>query len=59
MPRIATDGATYREIAQALTDRGIKTPRGGDAWSPVTVMRAMKQLGIAAEKERQTSKQHP
>src|SRR6516164_9619384 len=24
---------TYRDIAEALTDRGIKTPRGGDAWS--------------------------
>jgi hypothetical protein len=24
---------TYREIAQELTDRGIKTPRGGDTWN--------------------------
>ena len=37
---------TYREIAQALTDRGIKTPRGGDTWNQVTVMRAMKRLDI-------------
>jgi hypothetical protein len=37
----------YRDIAQALTDRGIKTPRGGDTWNQVTVMRAMKRLGIA------------
>jgi hypothetical protein len=40
---------TYREIAQALTDRGIKTPRGGGAWSQVTVMRAMRRLGITAK----------
>jgi hypothetical protein len=40
---------TYREIAEALTDRGIKTPRGGDAWSQVTVMRVMKRLGIAGQ----------
>jgi DNA invertase Pin-like site-specific DNA recombinase len=38
---------TYREIAQALTDRGIKTPRGGDTWNQVTVMRSMRRLGIA------------
>ena len=39
---------TYREIAQALTDRGIKTPRGGgDTWNQVTVMRAMRRLGIS------------
>jgi len=37
---------TYREIAQALTDRGIKTPRGGDTWNQVTVMRSMRRLGI-------------
>jgi hypothetical protein len=29
---------TYREIAEALTDRGIKTPRGGDVWNRVTAM---------------------
>jgi DNA invertase Pin-like site-specific DNA recombinase len=40
---------TYREIAQELTDRGIKTPRGGDVWNQVTVMRAMKRLGIAGQ----------
>jgi hypothetical protein len=38
-----------RDIAQELTDRGIKTPRGGDFWNQVTVMRAMKRLGITAE----------
>jgi hypothetical protein len=45
----ATRDRTYREIAQALTDRGIKTPRGGDVWNEVTIMRIMKRLGIAAE----------
>ena len=33
-----------RDIAQELTDRGIKAPRGGDVWNQVTVMRAMKRL---------------
>jgi hypothetical protein len=37
----------YRDIAQELTDRNIKTPRGGETWNQVTVMRAMKRLGIA------------
>src|SRR6516165_6869369 len=36
-----------RDIAAELTARNIPTPRGGDAWSPMTVMRAMKRLGIA------------
>jgi DNA invertase Pin-like site-specific DNA recombinase len=36
----------YRDIAQELTDRGIAAPRGG-AWNPMSVMRAMKRLGIA------------
>jgi DNA invertase Pin-like site-specific DNA recombinase len=39
----------YREIAEELTNRNIPTPRGGDARSPVTVMRAMKRLGIAGK----------
>jgi DNA invertase Pin-like site-specific DNA recombinase len=37
----------YREIAQELTNRNIPTPRGGDLWNAMTVMRAMKRLGIA------------
>jgi DNA invertase Pin-like site-specific DNA recombinase len=37
----------YRDIAQALTDRAIAAPRGG-AWNAMTVMRAMKRLGIIA-----------
>jgi DNA invertase Pin-like site-specific DNA recombinase len=36
---------TYREIAEALTARGIKTPRGGDTWNEVTIMRVMRRLG--------------
>jgi hypothetical protein len=40
---------TYREIAETLTDRGVKTPRGGDVWNQVTVMRSMRQLGIRCD----------
>ena len=36
-------GKPLREIAQALTDRGIASPRGG-TWNQVTVMRALKRL---------------
>ena len=39
----------YREIAQELTNRNIPTPRGGDLWNAMTVMRVMKRLGIAAQ----------
>jgi DNA invertase Pin-like site-specific DNA recombinase len=39
----------YRDIAQELTDRGIKTPRGGDLWNAMTVMRSMKRLGIVGK----------
>jgi DNA invertase Pin-like site-specific DNA recombinase len=42
----------YRDIAQELTDRGIRTPRGGDVWNQVTVMRVMKRLGIAVNEGR-------
>ena len=42
----ATRDQTYREIAEALTDRCLKTPRGRDVWNPVAVMRAMRRLGI-------------
>jgi DNA invertase Pin-like site-specific DNA recombinase len=41
-------GKTLREIAQALTDRGIEAPRGG-AWNAMTVMRAMRRLGLGRE----------
>ena len=36
-----------RTIAEELTNRNIPTPRGGDKWSPMTVSRVMKRLGIA------------
>jgi hypothetical protein len=39
----------YREIAEELTNRNIPTPRGGEAWSQVTVMRAMQRLGITGK----------
>jgi DNA invertase Pin-like site-specific DNA recombinase len=38
-----------RDIAAELTARIIRTPRGGDVWSPMTVMRALKRLGIAGK----------
>jgi hypothetical protein len=31
-------GRPYREIAAALTDRGIEAPRGGAAWNAMTVL---------------------
>ena len=39
-------GRSYREIAAELTSRAIVSPRGG-ARNAMTVMRAMKRLGIA------------
>ena len=39
----------YREIAEELTNRNIPTPRGGNLWNAMTVMRVMKRLGIAAK----------
>jgi DNA invertase Pin-like site-specific DNA recombinase len=39
---------TLRQVAQALTAQGIEAPRGG-AWNQVTVMRAMRRLGIERE----------
>jgi len=39
----------HREIAEELTNRNIPTPRGGDLWNAMTVMRAMKRLGIAGK----------
>jgi hypothetical protein len=37
---------SYREIADELTNRKIPAPRGG-AWNAMSVMRAMKRLGIS------------
>ena len=45
----AMRGQTYREIAEELTDRRIKTPRGGNTWNQVTVMRSMRRLGITGK----------
>ena len=42
----AMRGQPLRAIAEELTHRGIKTPRGGDTWNQVTVMRSMRRLGI-------------
>ena len=39
----------YREIAEELTNRNIPTPRGGDLWNAMTVMRVMERLGIAGK----------
>jgi hypothetical protein len=45
----AMQDKTDREIAEELTDRGIKTPRGGDIWNQVTVMHVMKRLRITGK----------
>jgi len=45
---IELSAKSYREIAQELTGRAIAAPRGG-AWNAMTVMRAMKRLGIAGQ----------
>jgi DNA invertase Pin-like site-specific DNA recombinase len=37
----------YREIARELTSRNIRTPRGGDVWNAMTVLRVMTRLGMA------------
>jgi len=38
--------ASYRTIAAELTKRGVECPRGGSAWSPMTVMRTLQRLGL-------------
>jgi DNA invertase Pin-like site-specific DNA recombinase len=38
-------GKPYREIAGELTGKGVAAPRGG-AWNAVTVMRAVRRLGL-------------
>ena len=40
-------GRSYHAIAAELTRRAIATPYGRAAWNAMTVMRAMKRLGIA------------
>ena len=39
----------YRDIAQELTNCNVATPRGGDLWNAMTVMRVMKRWGIAGQ----------
>jgi DNA invertase Pin-like site-specific DNA recombinase len=36
----------YQEIARALTERGLPTPRGNKVWGLMTVMRTMKRLSL-------------
>jgi hypothetical protein len=44
------DKGGSREAMVRLNSRGRHAlPRGGGAWSPMTVMRAMKRLGISGE----------
>ena len=38
-----------RTIAEELNNRNIPTPRGGDKWTPMTVSRVLKRLGIAGK----------
>jgi DNA invertase Pin-like site-specific DNA recombinase len=45
----AMRGQPLRAIAEELTDRRIKTPRGSDTWNQVTVMRSMRRLGITGK----------
>ena len=40
-------GSSTRTIAKELTIRGIKTPSGAKNWNPMSVLRAMKRLGVA------------
>jgi DNA invertase Pin-like site-specific DNA recombinase len=40
-------GSSTRVIARELTDRRIATPSGGKNWNPMTVLRAMRRLGLA------------
>jgi hypothetical protein len=48
-PSSAVWGLPYREIAQELTNHNLPTPRGGEQWNAMSVMRVMKRLGIAGE----------
>jgi DNA invertase Pin-like site-specific DNA recombinase len=40
-------GSSTRVIAKELTNRGFATPGGGRNWNPMTVLRAMRRLGLA------------
>jgi DNA invertase Pin-like site-specific DNA recombinase len=40
-------GSSTRVIAKELTNRGFATPSGSKNWNPMTVLRAMRRLGLA------------
>jgi DNA invertase Pin-like site-specific DNA recombinase len=40
----------FRDIAEQLTERGVPTPRGGDTWNAMTVMRVLKRLGLRGQR---------
>ena len=40
-------GSSTRVIAKELTNREVATPSGGKNWNPMTVLRAMRRLGLA------------
>jgi hypothetical protein len=42
---LAVAGQTMRAIAQALNDRGLKPPRGGE-WQATQIMRLLSRLGL-------------
>jgi hypothetical protein len=42
---LALAGQTTRAITQALNDRGLKPPRGGD-WRATQIMRLLARLGL-------------
>jgi hypothetical protein len=42
------EGLSLRAIADALQGRGIKTARGGDAWTPTAVRNVLARLPVAA-----------
>jgi hypothetical protein len=46
---LRSDGkTTLAELARALTERSIPTARGGSQWSPVQVLRVLRQLDSGA-----------
>lgn len=45
--RMRDGGASHREIAEELTRRGIRTPRGGQDWGPGQVGRLLRRLELA------------
>jgi hypothetical protein len=41
-------GASLRQIAAELTQRGIATPRGHESWSAVQVKRVLERAGLSS-----------